>query len=421
MNTPARIRPDAPVASTLASRYRAVRARTLELIEPLTVEDTVAQSMPCTSPAKWHIAHVTWFFERFVLARDPAWQPRDPEWRFLFNSYYNLAGPQFNRPDRGLLTRPTLAQIRDFRARIDAAVLALLEREHAPEVDALIELGINHEQQHQELLLTDIKHLFSRNPLEPAYQAAPARPAASPQPLAWIPGREGLVDIGAGPSGFAYDNERPRHRALLHPHALASRLVTNGEYRDFIEQGGYRTPTLWLSEGWARVQREGWRRPLYWSEDLTSEFTLGGRRELDPATPASHLSFYEADAYARWAGARLPREEEWEALAAATAEPGGHFQDDDDFHPRPAAPGPGARQLRGDLWEWTSSAYLAYPGFQPLPGAPGEYNAKFMADQWVLRGGSCATPANHFRITYRNFFYSPDRWQFTGLRLARDT
>lgn len=409
-------------ANSLADRYRAVRGRTLDLIEPLEPEDSVVQSMPDASPVKWHLAHTTWFFEQFVLARQKSWQPLHPEWRFLFNSYYQSVGPMHARVQRGLLSRPTLAEVLDFRHRIDEAVTVALASGHDGELEQLVTLGINHEQQHQELMLTDIKHLFSVNPLQPVYADPPATGASTTVGLDFISGDTGIVEIGHAGDGFAYDNESPRHRELLRPHAVANRLVTNAEFRDFIEQGGYDTPTLWMSEGWDTVQRDRWRHPLYWSDDLASAFTLAGRRELDPNAPVCHVSFFEADAFARWAGARLPNEIEWEHLAAKQEVVEGNFQGSELLHPRAAAAGEGgqALQLFGDVWEWTSSPYVGYPGFKPLPGALGEYNGKFMCGQWVLRGGSCATPLDHFRISYRNFFYPPDRWQFSGLRLAKD-
>ena len=404
------------------ARYRGVRQRTLDLVASLQPEDTVVQSMPDASPAKWHLAHTTWFFEQFVLSRDPDWQPLHPEWRFLFNSYYQSVGPMHARTERGLLSRPTLAEVLDFRQRVDDAVCERLTAGSDEELAMRVTLGLNHEQQHQELLLTDIKHLFSVNPLEPVYAERAAVTSSKGTDLSWIEGASGIVEIGHGGDGFAYDNEQPRHRELLRPHAIANRPVSNAEFRDFIEQGGYATSTLWMSEGWATVQRENWRHPLYWSDDLASEFTLAGRRDIDPNAPVSHVSFYEADAFARWAGARLPNEIEWEHLAAAQERVAGNFQDSDVLHPLAAQDGARGQplQLFGDVWEWTSSPYVGYPGFKPLPGALGEYNGKFMCGQWVLRGGSCATPRDHFRITYRNFFYPPDRWQFTGLRLARD-
>ncbi len=407
---------------SLVDFHARVRQRSVALCAALAPEDTVVQSMPDASPVKWHLAHTTWFFEQFVLARDPRWQPLHPEWRYLFNSYYQSVGPMHERARRGLLSRPTLASILDFRQRVDAGVRGLLlRRPEDDELAMLVTLGLNHEQQHQELLLTDVKHLFSVNPLQPAYVDTPHAAGTAEVPLRFVEGRAGIVETGHGGPGFAYDNEQPRHRELLHPHAVANRPVNNAEYRRFIEDGGYRTPTLWMSEGWATVEREGWAHPLYWSDDLDSEFTLGGRRAIDPLAPVCHVSYYEADAFARWAGARLPTEAEWETLAAPHDAAGGNFRDAGFLHPQaPPADVDGPLQLFGDVWEWTSSPYVGYPGFRPLEGALGEYNGKFMCGQWVLRGGSCATPAGHVRASYRNFFYPPDRWQFMGIRLGKD-
>ena len=409
-------------ARSLAALYRHVRARSRALAAPLSAEDAMLQSMDDASPAKWHLAHTSWFFEQFVLAAQPGYHAIDGDWAYLFNSYYNSVGPMHARPRRGLLSRPSLAQVLAHRDAVDARMEPVL-RDPAPQAAQVVMLGLQHEQQHQELLLTDIKHAFWCHPLGPAYRDdLVAPPAASAAPLQWIAGAEGVVEIGAPPwpehADFAFDNESPRHRAMLAPHALASRPVSNGEYRDFIADDGYRNPALWLSDGWTRLQEEGWRAPLYWDEPLEREFTLGGWRPLDPHAPACHLSQYEADAFARWAGARLPTEAEWEH--AATALPvRGNFADDGILRPLASA-GAGLQQLFGDVWEWTASAYAAYPGFAPMPGALGEYNGKFMSGQQVLRGGSCATPAGHVRASYRNFFHPPDRWQFSGLRLARD-
>lgn len=408
----------------LKAYYRRVRQHTLRLCEPLSPEDTVIQSMPDASPTKWHLAHTTWFFEQFILARRAGYRPFRPAWDFLFNSYYQAVGPMHARTQRGLLSRPRLREVMDYRAHVDAAMDAVLDAEVASELAFLVTLGLNHEQQHQELLLTDIKHLFSIHPLQPAYRDdLPVRRGHVPA-LGFVDGDTGLVEIGHDAAGFAYDNEGPRHRALLHPHQVANRPVSNAEFLQFIEDGGYRTPALWMAEGWHIVQREAWAHPLYWSDDLCSEFTLAGRRDIDPDAPVCHISFFEADAFARWAGARLPREDEWEHLATAQASAAGNFQDDGMLHPMPASEADSdeapVQQMFGDVWEWTSSPYVNYPGFKPLDGALGEYNGKFMCGQWVLRGGSCATPADHIRASYRNFFYPADRWQFMGLRLGRD-
>ena len=403
-----------------AARFERVRRQTPALCASLTAEDMQLQSMPDASPAKWHLAHTTWFFETFVLAHDPAWKPRDPAWHYLFNSYYQSVGPMHVRAERGLLSRPSLDEVLDYRRRVDAAVLALLDRGDDPELASLVELGLQHEQQHQELLLTDIKHAFWCNPLRPALHPSIAAPTGEPTvPLQFLPGREGIVEIGHRGEGFAFDNETPRHRTLLQPHALANRLVTNAEYLAFVREGGYREPGLWLSDGWATVQCEGWQHPLYWQDDLASEFTLAGVRALDPAEPVCHLSYYEAEAFARWAGARLPTEAEWEA-AAQGASIDGNLQENGRFQPLPAPAGKGALQLFGDVWEWTASPYVGYPGYRPLPGSLGEYNGKFMCGQWALRGGSCVTPRDHLRASYRNFFPPHARWQFAGLRLGQD-
>jgi ergothioneine biosynthesis protein EgtB len=406
-------------AEEAVARFMRIRGQTQALCAGLSGEDLQVQSMPDASPGKWHLAHTTWFFEQFVLGQDPAYRAPNPQWQYLFNSYYESVGPMHARPQRGLLSRPTLDEIRDYRARVDEAIGERLLRGISGELAARIELGLQHEQQHQELLLTDIKHLFSCNPLQPAYRDAPAASESRSSPLRFLPGRQGPVDIGHAGNGFGYDNETPRHTTWLCAHALANRLVTNAEYLAFVRDGGYQEAGLWLSDGWATVQREGWRRPLYWQEDLASEFTLAGVRPLDPHAPVCHVSYFEADAFARWAGARLPTEAEWED--AATDLPiRGNFQDGGRFHPTAAPRGDGLLQMYGDLWEWTASPYVSYPGFRPLPGALGEYNGKFMNGQWVLRGGSCATPGDHLRASYRNFFPPHARWQFAGIRLGQD-
>ncbi|BAK65599.1 hypothetical protein SLG_09240 [Sphingobium sp. SYK-6] len=417
----------APLAAAdseaLAQRYRDVRALSLALAAPLSDADATAQSMPDASPAKWHLAHSSWFFETFVL-RDhlPGYRLVDERWPYLFNSYYEAEGERHARPRRGLLTRPALDEVLAYRARVDEAFLSALPMlaETCPE---LIELGLQHEQQHQELLLTDIKHLFSCNPLGPALWPPAHEPQHYPTPLVWHAGPEGIVEIGAGAHGFAFDNERPAHPALLAPHALANRTITNGEWFEFIDDNGYATPTLWLSDGWDWVNRESVEHPLYWrrSHHVWEQFTLAGWQPVDPAAPVTHVSFYEADAYAAWAGARLPTEQEWEA-AARTADPMAGVQLDG---PGPVSPrfeeaGEGFTSLFGNVWEWTGSAYRPYPGFRTAPGAVGEYNGKFMSSQFVLKGGSCATPRGHVRASYRNFFHPHQRWQFTGLRLAKD-
>lgn len=426
----------------LPERFAAVRQQTLALVEPLTPEDCQAQSMPDASPAKWHLAHTAWFFETFVLERfEPGFRPFDPAFRVLFNSYYQAVGPQHPRPARGLLTRPTLDEVRAYRAAVDARVRALLARHgqaRDPALADLVTLGLHHEQQHQELILTDLKHLLWHNPLRPAYRSRRPPAAAGPVPLGWVGFDGGEVEIGHDPAldgGFAFDNETPRHPVRLLPFEIATRPVTHGDWLAFVDDGGYRRPELWLSMGWDWVRAGQREAPLYWfREDPGAAdapwraFTLQGPVPLDPHTPLPHLSYFEADAYARWAGARLPTEAEWEHAARSApmaggrtgAGAGGHFADRGAFHPLPDAGGPGLRQLWGDLWEWTSSAYAAYPRYRPAVGAVGEYNGKFMCNQFVLRGGSCATPAGHVRASYRNFFPPDAQWQFSGLRLARD-
>ena len=401
----------------LPSRYARVRSQTTELCHSLAPEDTVVQSMPDVSPTKWHLAHVTWFFERFVLEPHLAGYERfDSNYHFLFNSYYYSVGQMHARPKRGLLTRPTLAEIRDYRAHVDSGMNRLLESTANDRVSSLVELGLNHEQQHQELMLTDIKHVFSCNPLKPAvYADLESPPAADALPLTFDAGEAGIVKIGASGDAFCFDNETPRHDALLHPHRMASRLVTNAEFREFVKDGGYSDSGVWLSDGWATVLENGWQRPIYWSEDLQSEFTLGGMRDIDDNAPVSHVSFFEADAFARWAGARLPTEFEWEHAASSRAVEG-NLMESGYWHPVAGA----QEQYFGDVWEWTSSAYAPYPGFVPLAGSLGEYNGKFMCNQMTVRGGSCVTARDHVRATYRSFFYPHQRWQFTGFRLAKD-
>jgi ergothioneine biosynthesis protein EgtB len=406
-------------------RFRLVRAATLALSEPLSPEDYVVQSMPDTSPTKWHLAHTTWFFEEFVLQHAvPGYKFHDDQFRYLFNSYYNTVGPMHSRPHRGLLSRPTVEQVLAYRARIDERMNVLLQREDlSPEILDVITLGLNHEQQHQELLLTDLKHLFSCNPLLPAYVCEGAEQAATPlrssPALSFESFDCGLIEIGHEGDEFSFDNERPRHCTYTTAFHLANRAISNGEYLEFVRAGGYENPVHWLSDGWATVQRECWERPIYWSASLDTEFTLTGLRGLNPHSPVCHLSYYEADAFAHWAGARLPSEAEWE-LAANQAPLRGNFVENRRWHPEPASSDNSLLQMFGDVWEWTQSAYAPYPGFKPAKGALGEYNGKFMVNQLVLRGGSCATPASHIRASYRNFFSPAARWQFTGLRLARD-
>ena len=402
----------------LAVKFERVRSLTVELTETLSPEDTVVQSMPDVSPTKWHLAHVTWFFERFVLeVHVDGYRRLNDDFDYLFNSYYYTAGEMHARPRRGLLSRPTLAEVLDYRKHVDDAMLELIERGVSMDLAFLITLGINHEQQHQELLLTDIKHVFSCNPTWPAVnENLPIHDSEAPSALHFTHVTDGIRRIGAPRNAFCFDNETPRHDALLHDHQIANRLVTNAEYLDFIIDEGYSNPALWLSDGWAIVNEKQWTRPLYWSEDLVTEFTLAGRREIDWHAPVSHVSFYEADAFARWAGARLPTEFEWEH--SASKQPiSGNFLDRGFWHPIAGGP---SIQFYGDVWEWTSSAYAPYPGFKPLDGSLGEYNGKFMCNQMTVRGGSCVTSRDHMRASYRSFFYPDARWQFLGFRLARD-
>jgi len=425
-----RPRPPSPAiapAPTPSARFRQVRAATESLCRPLATDDYALQSMPDASPAKWHIAHTSWFFEEFVLkAAIEGYRFYDPAYRFLFNSYYESVGPRHARPERGLLSRPTTEQVWAYRAHVDEEMQVLLDRNALPpELQNVVTVGLHHEQQHQELFLTDIKHLFSRNPLRPPYASTviPAKndPAV---PLAFIEFAGGLTEIGHTGAGFCFDNELGRHKVFLEPYRLANRPTTNSEYLQFIRAGGYERAEYWLSDGWATVQREQWKRPLYWAESLDREFTLLGERPLAPNAPVCHLSYFEADAFARWAGGRLPTEFEWEHASKGLPLQG-NFVEDGEWHPSAARTltSPAASpllQMFGDVWEWTASAYAPYPRFQPLNGALGEYNGKFMVSQLVLRGGSCATPRSHIRATYRNFFYPTARWQFSGVRLAAD-
>jgi ergothioneine biosynthesis protein EgtB len=408
----------------LAERYLVVRRCTEALCEPLATEDYVIQAMPSASPVKWHLAHTSWFFETFLLEPFlPSYRPFHPDYQYLFNSYYEQVGAMHPRSLRGQLSRPTVAEVYRYRAWIDEQLLALLETADADrrsEISRRLEIGLQHEQQHQELLLTDLQYNLSVNPLRPAYRSDLPRPPDSiAEPLAWMEYPGGIGELGHAGEGFAWDNEQPRHRVLLQPFRLATRLVTAGEYLEFMADGGYCRPELWLSDGWACLGEAGWQAPLYWEqrEDGWWRFTLAGMQPVNPAQPVSHVSYYEADAYARWAGKRLPVEAEWEH-AAGDLPPGGNLADSDNLQPLPAPAGDGLQQMFGDLWEWTASPYSAYPGFRLPKGALGEYNGKFMCNQMVLRGGSCATPAGHVRASYRNFFYPHERWQFQGLRLA---
>jgi ergothioneine biosynthesis protein EgtB len=414
-------RPITQAAGALRDRFREVRATSLALAAPLSAEDQCIQSMPDASPTKWHLAHTTWFFESVLLQPHAGgYQPFDPRFLYLFNSYYEALGPRHPRPQRGLLTRPSLDEVHEYRRHVDEAVVALLEEGGLDwtVIEPIVTLGLNHEQQHQELLLTDILHALSCNPMLPAYKPAggPAlRLAAVPPAMRWIERHGGVVEVGHDGTGFSFDNETPRHRALLQPYAIADRLVNCGDFAQFIADGGYQRPELWLSDGWAAVQANGWRHPAYWlaqddprlrfAGSATGQagggwhvFGLHGVRPMEADAPVSQLSFYEAAAYAEWAGARLPTEFEWEAAHEA----------------------PGISQMTGHVWQWTRSSYDPYPGFRPLPGIAAEYNGKFMVGQLVLRGGSVATPAGHARPSYRNFFPPAARWQFSGLRLAKD-
>jgi ergothioneine biosynthesis protein EgtB len=418
------------------SRFASVRNQTLALAAPLSEADCQAQSMPDASPAKWHLAHVTWFFETFILERfETRFTPFNPAFRVLFNSYYQTVGQQHPRPQRGLITRPDLAAVKAYRANVDARMLALLEGTVQPEIAELLELGLHHEQQHQELLLTDIKHLLSLNPLNPVYSSHWPLCRVTSVPLEWIEFKGGAAEIGHAGEGFAFDNETPRHRVWLAPYALSNRLVTNGEWVSFVNSGGYRDPRWWMSAGWDWVQAQGIQAPLYWQNDGDeggwTTFTLHGRVAVDPHTPICHVNWFEADAYARWRAAsdglpiRLPTEAEWEQAALGMGEhwqAHGNFQNSQALHPLPltrAQPGQ-LQQMGGDVWEWTGSSYLPYPGYRAWAGAVGEYNGKFMVNQMVLRGGSCATPRDHVRSSYRNFFPTDTRWQFSGVRLAQD-
>lgn len=417
-------------AVSLPAAFQAVRRQTDALVEGLSAEDCLLQSMPDASPIKWHLAHTTWFFETFVLERAvPGYRGVDPAYRQLFNSYYVGVGERHPRPERGMLSRPSLGEVLAYRRRVEQQVSEVLRRPGLPaDVAALVELGVHHEQQHQELILTDLKHHFSRSPLAPAYRPrTPARHGPA-LPLRDVAFDGGLAEIGHRDASFCFDNELPSHRVWLEPYWLASRLVTNAEYLAFIDDGGYARPELWLSDGWDTRVREGWQAPLYWQRpeapaDPWQVFTLHGRCAVQPDEPVCHVSYYEAEAYARWAGARLPTEAEWENAARSLPSHAAHgaLLEEGCFHPRPAArsSGAGPAQMFGDVWEWTQSAYLPYPGFRPAEGAVGEYNGKFMINQMVLRGGSCATPSTHVRSSYRNFFPPQARWQFSGIRLAR--
>ena len=422
-------------AESLLARFRDVRNFTARLAGNLAPEDCVVQSMPEVSPTKWHLAHTSWFFETFILKKwMPGYRDAVPEYAYLFNSYYNAAGAMHRRDLRGLISRPTVGEAKKYRVSVDSDIDDLVSNADEKlfrEIEPILTLGIHHEQQHQELLVTDIKHVFAQNPLYPVFREAKIDPpkdgfaAANIAPLKFVDFDEATVEIGHDGNSFAYDNEGPRHRALVLPFSLADRLVTNDEYLEFTADNGYSRPEFWLSLGWTTVTEQNWRAPLYWTErdGEWSNFTLSGLRKIDPSEPVTHLSYFEADAYANWAGARLPTEFEWER-AAAKIDIDGNFVETERFHPAPARGRAGFnsdfQQMFGDVWEWTRSAYSPYPGYRAGPGALGEYNGKFMCNQYVLRGGSCATSRTHIRNTYRNFFQPDKRWQFTGIRLARD-
>lgn len=399
----------------MISKFDRVREHTEALCKPLEIDDYQLQSIVQTSPPKWHIAHVTWFFEAFVLPHF------HPDFAYLFNSYYYTVGKMHPRSDRGLLSRPTVEEVWRYRTYVDERVrelLASVDESHWEELAFRVNLGLNHEEQHQELLLMDIKHNFWINPLKPAYRHDLVIPTGKTRPVRWIERSGEMCQIGHENEGFAYDNETPRHDVLIHGHRLADRFVTNGEYLAFMEDGGYADPALWMSDGWALLQRKGWSHPLYWEQNDRGwmQFTLGGMRELNPHEPVCHLSYYEADAYARWAGKRLPLESELETMMVEQPTEG-NFINRGMLHPAPAYE---TGLWYGDLWAWTGSPYAAYPGFKPLAGSMGEYNGKFMSNQVVLKGGCCVTPAGHVRASYRNFYYPDERWAFTGLRLAED-
>ena len=412
----------AKMKSSLLDDFLRVRAATVSLCDPLDPEDCVVQSAPECSPAKWHLAHTTWFFETFILQPFvPGYVPFHAEFAFLFNSYYESVGSFYPRKDRGLLTRPSFPAVLEYRKHVDEQMAALLtdaSHRSAKDIAARCTLGLHHEQQHQELLLTDIKHLFWCNPLRPVYRERADDPASTAPSLGWITYPAGVYETGYdGNHAFCFDNELPRHRNYVQAFRIASRPVTNGEFLDFIADGGYRMPTLWLSDGWQAIRERGWLAPLYWEERDDGhwwQFTLSGMRPVNPAEPVCHISYYEADAFARWAGKRLPTETEWE-VAATKESLDGNFVEEGRLHPRPCA---GETSFFGDTWEWTSSSYSPYPGYKASAGALGEYNGKFMVNQQVLRGGSCVTPGSHIRESYRNFFYAHERWQFKGLRLA---
>lgn len=411
--------------SSIEARYAHVRGQTVALCKDLSDADMTVQSMPDASPAKWHLAHTTWFFETLILApNNPEYQLFNEDFNFLFNSYYESVGERHARPRRGMLTRPSREEVLAYRAHVDAAMTEFLSKGLSDDLSDLVVLGLNHEEQHQELLLTDILHMFAQNPISPSFKAEPiATGQSEATPMGFLDFEGGIHSIGHDGNSFAYDCEGPRHEVLLRPYRLADRLVTNGEWLEFMKDGGYRDPLLWLSDGWAQVVANEWNAPLYWREKEGEwrAMSLHGEVEIDKNAPVTHVSFYEAEAFARWAGKRLASEAEWEVAARHQVMDGNFMHGDSLMRPQAAGPQNGQlRQMFGDCWEWTGSAFLPFPGFKPVEGAVGEYNGKFMSGQSVLRGGSCATPLGHIRATYRNFFYPQQRWQFTGVRLAED-
>lgn len=414
------------IREKLQKRYNQIREFSLKLTEPLVTEDMVIQSMPDCSPTKWHLAHTSWFFETFVLkAFDNDYKSLNPMYPYLFNSYYVQAGERYYRPHRGLISRPTVSEVFEFRGFIDEKMNDFFSKADDNELKKLavtIEIGLNHEQQHQELLITDVKNMFSYNPLNPVYAELKIDGKSAVENIKWIEFEEGIYEIGHNDNSFFYDNEKPNHKHYLHNFALADRLVTNGEYIKFIEDGGYENQVLWLSDGFAEVQKNKWNAPLYWHKKDGEwwNYTLNGMRKVNPDEPVCHVSFFEAEAFAHWSGFRLPTEQEWETASRGLTYQG-NFVENEKFHPVPLEENPpGLKQMFGDVWEWTRSDYAPYPGYRIPPGAIGEYNGKFMSNQIVLRGGSCATSKSHIRNTYRNFFYPPQRWQFMGIRLAKD-
>ncbi|TYP93361.1 ergothioneine biosynthesis protein EgtB [Fodinibius salinus] len=410
----------------LKKRFKEIRDFSIHLTEPLEKEDYVIQAINNTSPTKWHLAHVSWFYETFVLEKAlPDYESLHPQYSYIFNSYYLQTGEPHTRSKRGLLSRPSVDEVLEYREYVNGQVLAFIEGatpEEIAEFGPVIEIGNHHEQQHQELMVTDFKYMFAQNPLYPKYKELNHPKGSPPDSLNWISFDEGIYEIGNDGGEYTYDNEHPRHRKFLEPFVMADRLITNGEFMEFMEDGGYERSPLWLDDGWATVNERNWDSPLYWCkrDDGWYHYTLGGLRKVHPHEPVTHVSYYESDAFARWADARLPREAEWE-VAAGDKPYDGNFVEDNKFHPRPLQQNTdGLKQMYGDVWEWTMSAYEPYPGYEPLPGALGEYNGKFMCSQYVLRGGSCATSETHIRKTYRNFFYPDARWQFNGIRLAKN-